>query len=281
MTVSPQVQVQVQAQAQVTGETRFIGLLGDPVSHIRSPEFYNPRLVRAGANVLLIPVHVPADRFGAAMPGLLQLGNLAGLIFTAPFKERVARFADEILPGAQQVGAINAMRREQDGRWTADIFDGIGLVRALEAMDAHPAGKRILLLGTGGAGRAIALSLARAGAGALTLYDHNPEKISRLAADIARFYPACAVASPPTIAAKGHDIIINATPVGMAPGDGLPAPLGPLDPACVVFDIVPKPNVTPLMTYARQAGCIAGGGRMMIDGQADAVLDFLGFGPKT
>jgi shikimate dehydrogenase len=285
MTLSPQVKVQVQAQVQVqvqvTGETRFIGLVGDPVFHVRSPEFYNPRLVRVGANVLLIPIHLPSDRFEAAMPGLLQLGNLAGLIFTAPFKERVARFADEILPGAQQVGAINAMRREPDGRWTADIFDGIGLVRALEAIDAHPAGKRILLLGTGGAGRAIALSLARAGASALTLCDHNPGKISRLAADIARFYPACAVAAPQTIAAKGHNIIVNATPVGMAPGDGLPVPLGPLDPACVVFDIVPKPDVTPLMTYAKEAGCVAAGGRMMIDGQADAVLDFLGFGPKT
>jgi shikimate dehydrogenase len=267
-----------QRQVLVTGETRFIGLVGDPVSHIRSPEFYNPRLVRVGANVLLIPLHVPASLFETAMPGLLQTANVAGLIFTAPFKERAASFADEILPSALQVGAINAMRREQDGRWAADIFDGIGLVRALEAMDAAPAGKRVLLLGTGGAGRAIALSLARAGAGALTLCDHNPGKISRLAADIARFYPACTVATPQTVAARGHDIIVNATPVGMAPGDSLPTPLGPLDPACVVFDIVPKPDVTPLMAYAREAGCQVGGGRLMIDGQADAVLDFLGFG---
>ena len=164
-------------QVLVTGETRFIGLVGDPVSHIRSPEFYNPRLVRVGANVLLIPVHVPTDLFETTIPGLQQVGNFAGLIFTAPFKERAARFADEILPSGMQVGAINAMRRGQDGRWTADIFDGIGLVRALEAMDAAPVGKRILLLGAGGAGRAIALSLARAGARALTLFDRNPERL--------------------------------------------------------------------------------------------------------
>jgi shikimate dehydrogenase len=265
-------------QVLVTGETRFIGLVGDPVSHIRSPEFYNPRLVRVGANVLLIPVHMPTELFETTIPGLQQVGNFAGLIFTAPFKERAARFADEILPSGMQVGAINAMRRGQDGRWTADIFDGIGLVRALEAMDAAPAGKRILLLGTGGAGRAIALSLARASCSALTLFDRNPGKVTRLATDIARFYPTCAVATPATVAADGHDIIVNATPVGMAPGDGLPTPLGPLDPACVVFDIVPKPDVTPLMAYAAKAGCRVGGGRLMIDGQADAVLDFLGFG---
>ena len=64
----------------------------------------------------------------------------------------------------------------------------------------------------------------------------------------------------------------------MTPGDGLPTPLGTLEPACVVFDIVPKPDVTPLMAYAAKAGYRVGGGRLMIDGQADAVLDFLGFG---
>ena len=240
-----------------------------PFPHIRSPEFYNPRLVRIGANVLLIPLHVPADLFETAMPGLRQLGNLAGLIFTAPFKERAASFADEILTAGLQVGAINAMRRERDGRWTADIFDGIGLVRALEAMAAAPAGKRVLLLGTGGAGRAIALSLARAGAASLTLCDRNPGKIARLAADIARFYPACSVATPATIAAAGHDIIVNATPVGTAPGDGLPVPLGPIDPACIVFDIVPKPDVTPLIAYADRGGAAGvGGGRLMINGQS-------------
>ena len=267
----------MQRQVLVTGETRFIGLIGDPVSHIRSPDFYNPRLVRFGANVLLIPIHIPAAEFETALPGLLRVGNFAGLIFTAPFKERAAGFAAEILPSGQQVGAINAMRPEPDGSWTADIFDGIGLVRALEAMDATPIGKRILLLGTGGAGRAIALSLARAGASALTLCDRNPGKMSRLAADVARFYPACNVATPPTVAAAGHDIVINATPAGTAPGDGLPVPLGLLDPACVVFDIVPKPDVTPLMAYATKAGCRVGGGRLMIDGQADAVLEFFGF----
>jgi shikimate dehydrogenase len=116
-----------QRQALVTGATRFIGLVGDPVSQVRSPDFYNPRLARVGANVVLIPLHVPADRFEATMPGLQQLGNLAGLLFTVPFKERAVAFADEILPVGLQVGAINAMRRNPDGHWISDIFDGVGL----------------------------------------------------------------------------------------------------------------------------------------------------------
>jgi shikimate dehydrogenase len=266
-------------QALINGATRLIGIVGDPVAQVRSPEFYNPRLARSGADVVLVPLHVPAEAFEHVMPGLLQLGNLAGLILTVPFKQRAAAFADHILPTARQVGAINAMRRDGDGRWTADMFDGTGLVRALETMGAPPAGKRVLLLGAGGAGRAIALSLASAGAAALMLYDLNPARLATLAADIARFYPHCPVATAAVATAAGHDIVINATPVGMAAGDGLPAPLGPFDSGSLVFDIVPKPDVTPLMAHAAAASCRVGGGRLMVDGQVAAVLDFLGLGP--
>jgi shikimate dehydrogenase len=265
-------------QALVTGATRFICIVGDPVAQVRSPELYNPRLVKAGVNVVLIPLHVPSAAFEAAMPSLRKIGNLAGLVFTVPFKERAVRFADEVLPTGRQTGAINAMRPEPDGRWVADMFDGAGLVGALEGLGATAAGQRILLIGAGGAGRAIALSLARAGARALTLCDLDVGKLTHLANDVRRFYPACAVATPEAVAAAGHDIIVNATPVGMAPEDGLPVALGPLDPATTVFDIVPKPDVTPLMAHARAAGCRVGGGSLMIDAQADAVLEFLGFG---
>jgi shikimate dehydrogenase len=265
-------------QALVTGATRLIGIVGDPVSQVRSPELYNPRLAKAGADIVLIPLHVPMATFERTMPALMQLGNLAGLIFTVPFKERAAAFADEILPTGQQVGAVNAMRRDLDGRWLADMFDGAGLVRALTGVGASPSGKRVLLIGAGGAGRAIAMSLARAGAATLTLCDLDASKLAQLATDVRRFYPDCSVTAATTVTAVGHDIVVNATPVGMSPGDGLPTPLGPLDPACTVFDIVPKPDVTPLMAYGIEAGCKVGGGRLMVDGQADAVLEFLGFG---
>jgi shikimate dehydrogenase len=125
------------------------------------------------------------------------------------------------------------------------------------------------------------MALARAGARALTLCELNDAKLTRLAADIARFFPDCAVVAAKAVTAAGHDIVINATPVGMAPGDGLPTPLGPLDPACTVFDIVPKPDITPLMAYAAKAGCRVGGGQLMVNSQVDAVLDFLGFRSKA
>jgi shikimate dehydrogenase len=265
-----------QRQALVSGTTRFIAILGDPVAQVFSPEVYNPRLAKAGADAVLIPLHVPSSAFETVMPALLRLGNLAGLIFTVPFKQRAIAFADRILPAGQQIGTINAMRRDPDGCWTADMFDGTGLVRALEQLDATPRDRRVLLIGAGGAGRAIAIALARAGAHALALFDLDQDKARHLADDVRRFYPDCAVTIPDVVDARGFEIIVNATPVGMAPNDGLPVPLS-LQPGMVVFDIVPKPPMTPLLTEAARTGCRFGGGRLMIDCQADAVLQFLGF----
>jgi len=262
-------------QALVRGATRFIAIVGDPISQVLSPEIYNPRLVKA--NALLLPLHVPSSTFETVMPSLRRIANLAGLVFTVPFKERAIPFADEVLPAGRQIGAINAMRPGADGRWTADMFDGTGLVRALERLDATPAGRRVLLIGAGGAGRAIAIALARARASALTIFDVDQGKLKRLADDVRRFYPTCAITTPERVDAARHDIVINATPVGMTAGDGFPAPLGALDSATVVFDIVPTPTMTPLMAHAAAAGCRTGGGRLMIESQAEAVLEFLGF----
>src|SRR5690242_5320830 len=172
-----------QRQALVSGTTRFIAILGDPVTQVLSHEVYYPRLAKAGADVLLIPLHVPASDFEAVMPGLLRVANQPGLIFTVPFKQRAMAFADRVLPSAQQIGTINTMRRDPDGGWTADMFDGTALVRALEQLDAAPRNRRVLLAGAGGVGRAIAIAVARAGAKALTLFDLDQDKAGRLAAD--------------------------------------------------------------------------------------------------
>lgn len=156
------------------------------------------------------------------------------------------------------------------------MFDGAGLVRALEQLDAGPRNRKVLLVGAGGAGRAIAIAVAEAGAHALALFDQVRDNADRLATDVRRLHPGCTVTTPDTVDAAGFDVVINATPVGMAPNDGLAIQLN-LQPGMVVFDIVPKPPVTPLLAEAARIGCRFGGGRLMIDCQADAVLEFLGF----
>jgi shikimate dehydrogenase len=176
---------------------------------------------------------------------------------------------------AQIVDGVNAIRRDPDGRWSGDMFDGAGLVRAVTLAGRTVNGQRVLLLGAGGAGCAIAMGFAAAGARSITLFDPVAGRSETLGQRVTQFYPGFDIAAGAPVAA-GHDIIVNASPVGMRPGDGLPAPLGTLDPATLVIDIIPNPEITPLITAARAAGCQTIGGLAMIDAQADTFLEFFG-----
>lgn len=263
--------------AAINGSTELFAIVGDPIAQVGSPGVFNPRFRRAGRNAVLIPVHIPQAELEAAMPGLMRVANLSGIVITVPFKKRAAAFVARVGEKGRQVGGINAMRRDADGRWSGDMFDGVGLVRAIELAGRSLQGQRVLLLGAGGAGSAIGPAFAAAGVRAMTVFDPDAGRAEALARKVRGFYPACEIA-PGTPSAAGHDIVVNASPVGMRPGDGLPAPLGALEPACLVVDIVPKPEITPLIAAARAAGCQTVGGVAMIDAQADTILEFFAAG---
>ncbi len=264
----------------VTGETRLFAIIGDPIAQVRSPDLYNPRIARAGRNAILVPAHIPARHFDTAVNGLLRLGNLDGLVITVPFKERILPFADLVLSRGRQVGAINALRRESDGSWIGDIFDGAGLLAALETLSQTARGRQVLLLGAGGAGSAIAVALAGAGAARIGIFDIIAARAEQLASRVGSFYSGCRTdAVAPDLA--GYDLLINATPVGMAPDFAMPRLIGALHPGITVIDIVPTPARTQLLAQAQAAGCPIANGQAMISGQADAVLSFFGIVPAT
>ena len=259
--------------ALINGSTRLFAIVGDPIAQVGSPRVFNPRFRRAGINAVLVPFHVLQGEFEEAMRGLMRLANLDGIVLTVPFKKRAAALVHHLGVAARQAGGINAMRRDPDGRWSGEMFDGLGLVRAIELAGRSLAGQRVLLLGAGGAGSSIAPAFAAAGARAITLFDTETGRADALAARVRSFHPACEIA-PGTPRAASHDVIVNASPVGMRPGDGLPADLGNIDPATLVVDIIPKPEITPLVAAARLAGCQTVGGLAMIDAQADRILEF-------
>jgi shikimate dehydrogenase len=263
------------ASIAINGSTKLLAIIGDPIAQAGSPGVFNPRLKRAGLNAVLVPLHVPQAAFEEAMRGLMHVANLAGIILTLPFKHRALALVDHVGETGRQVGAVNTMRREPDGRWSGDMFDGIGLVRAIRLAGRSLEGQRVLLLGAGGAGTAIAPAFTAAGARAITLFDPDAQRAEDLAKRVRRFHPQMAIA-PGTPVAAGHDIIVNASPAGMRPGDGLPAPLGDLSPQTLVIDIIPKPEVTPLIASARAAGCQTIGGLAMLEAQADTILEFFG-----
>lgn len=257
------------------GATRLYGIIGDPVAQVKSPAVFNEKFRALGVNAVMVAVHARPDGFDDCMRGLKTLGNLDGLLVTLPYKGAALAHVEEILPAARRIGAVNALRREADGHWSGDMFDGQGFVAGLRASSLEPQGLSAMLIGAGGAGSAIADALAESGLAAITLFDRDTAKSEALAARLRQNHPACKVdVRPPTLVNK--QLLINATPTGMAAGDGLPAELGPLDPSLFVADIIPAPEVTPLLAFARAGGCRTMGGAAMVRGQADAILRFFG-----
>ena len=260
--------------AAIGGATRLIGFIGDPVIHAKSPQNFNPRLAAAGHDAVLVPIHLRQDRFDEAIGGVMSIANLDGLVVTMPYKERLIPRLDEISPRARAVGAVNAAKRTPEGRWLGDIFDGVGLVGAVESLGVSPRGLKAGLVGAGGAGAAIAFALAEAGVASLSITDRDGERAAHLGQRVAALGGLAPVSGAFDLA--GLDLLVHATPVGMAPEDGTAIDIAALSARTVVVDIVTKP-ATPLLQAAARLGCRHTGGAAMVAAQTRAILRFLGF----
>jgi shikimate dehydrogenase len=260
---------------EVSGTTRLYGLVGDPLHAARSPQLFNSLFAKQNSDAVCIPFSVKAGNLDSFVGGLRTVNNLDGLFVTMPHKARMIDLVDEIDVTARQANVLNIVRCTDEGRWIGATFDGCGCVLGMQWEGNDPTGRSVLLVGAGGAGRAIAFAIAAAGARALTIFDADELLGQRLAEAVAvaadcdtRFGP-----SDPS----GFDIVINATPLGMKPGDAMPIDPARLSPHATVVDIILKPDPTPLCEAARSRGCRVQGGRPMHDGQAVYAARFLGF----
>ena len=251
----------------VSGKTRVFGIVGDPIEQVRSPEMITAELTRRGHDAVLVPMHVAAAEFDDALPGIMRLRNLGGLVFTIPFKARAVVLADELGPQARTLGVINALARGHDGRWRGDIFDGLGCVEAFRRRGIAFEGKRVMLIGAGGAGSAIAAAVAGERPASLWIFDVDPARAQGLAGKVGGTH-----VDAPTVA--GIDILLNATPVGMLDDARLPLAVDALAPSLVVFDAIVKPERTPLLALAESCGCTTVRGREMMRGQIARMVDF-------
>jgi shikimate dehydrogenase len=257
----------------VSGRTRVFGIVGHPIEQVRSPEMITAELTGRGHDAVLVPLHVLPDAFDAVLPQLLHVQNLGGLVFTIPYKVRACALADELLPQARIVGAINALGRGRDGRWRAEIFDGLGCVEAFRRRGIALRGRRVMLLGAGGAGSAIAAAVAAEQPAALRIFDVDGARASSLADRLADAHPGTEIhAGPPTL--EGIEVLLNASPVGMLADARLPFEIARMSRELVVFDAIVKPERTPLITLAEASGCTTVFGREMMRGQIARMVDF-------
>jgi shikimate dehydrogenase len=168
---------------------------------------------------------------------------------------------------------VNTMRRNPDGSWHGDMFDGLGFVTAMNDNGCNPSGRKALLVGAGGAGSAIAHALVMAGVNELAIHDEDATRretlVQRL--DGLKLCPVGSGSSDPT----GFDIVLNATPVGMKEADPLPLQASNLSSAMFVGCVITQPVVTPLIAMARAKGCLTMTGAHMFGRVSDLMIDFL------
>ena len=263
---------------KINGSTRLYGIIGDPIVQVRSPETYTELFAAAGRNAVLIPLHVLPGEFDQTMRALMGLGNIDGLLVTVPYKSQMVSYAKRLGDTARLIGALNALRREADGTWSGDMFDGAGFVRGAERKGEVLRGRRVAMYGAGGAGRAIAVELAKAGVRSIAILELNADRSESLARILREAFPACeamAVAALPA----GVDMIVNASTVGMRAKDGLPGDIGALGADTLVGDVVISETPTPIIQHALRHGCHCVTGRDMHAGQIGAIETFFAATP--
>jgi shikimate dehydrogenase len=240
------------------GQTMLYGIFGYPIGHSLSPLMHNTAFAHHGIEAVYLPfaVHPANLEIAVKSIGALQIG---GVNVTIPHKQAVLVWMDELSPEARLIGAVNTIHL-QDGRLHGYNTDGIGFLRALEEADSAVVGRTVMLLGAGGAARAIAVQLCVAGVGRLLLANRTPTRAEHLAAflkqEISRADISVVTMGGSSLAAQlpDTDIVINATSIGMHPHDPLLFPSTALGPQHLVCDIVYRPLQTPLLRAAERQG---------------------------
>lgn len=254
---------------RITGSTKLIGVVGDPVVQVRAPELINPVLAGRDIDAVVVPFEVKAGQTGRFLAGISCVPNIVGLIVTVPHKFDMAIASETMTDRARSAGAVNVMRR-QGGQWAGDLLDGVGFVVGMERQGHTLAGQNVLLVGAGGAGTAIALALVAAGVSRLDIRDTDAER----ALALVRRAGAPASLANDGYRSSDYALVINATPIGLRPDDPLPIEVEHLPSHCIVADIIMKPPVTRLLHEAQQRGLRTHQGHHMLDAQIDLMVSY-------
>lgn len=259
---------------KITGKTKLLGLIGSPTAHSKSPEMYNYCFEKFGLDYAYLAFDIPLEKTKDAIEALRTVG-FRGANVTMPCKREVLRYMDELSPAARAIGAVNTIVNE-NGRLIGHNTDGMGYTRNLERSGVSVKGKRIVLLGGGGAASAIAAQAALEGAVRISIFNLRDAFWDSLAATVDRIaaaVPGCEFTLN-DLADKAllkrcideADILSNATKVGMAPQEGatLIEDTSWFRKELVVTDAVYAPPQTRLLKDAETAGCIVCNGLGML-----------------
>jgi shikimate dehydrogenase len=258
---------------QINGHTELIAHIGYPTHTFKSPMIYNPYFAQAGINAAVVPMGCKPGDYPAFLRAVFCMTNIRGALITMPHKVATVALLDEVTPTVLVAGACNAVKRTADGRLVGDMFDGAGFVRGVQRKGVQLQGARVLVVGSGGVGCAIAASLAGQGIGAISVFDVNAAAAEQLGARLAQHYPAIKVHTGSNDPA-GFDLVVNATPMGMNEGDPLPVDVSRLHSSTFVGEVVMKSETTAFLKAAAARGCRTQVGADMLFEQIPAYLEF-------
>ncbi|HNW01681.1 MAG TPA: ThiF family adenylyltransferase [Burkholderiaceae bacterium] len=263
----------------INGNTEIVAHIGFPTHAFKAPMIYNPWFEKAGVNAIVVPMGCQAQDYPDFLRSVFKLANIRGALITMPHKVTTVGLLDEVFPTAAIAGSCNAVRRGSDGRLQGDMFDGEGFVRGVRRKGCKLEGARVLIVGCGGVGSAIAASLAAAGVGAISLFDARAESAQGLGQRLTRHYPLLEVSTGSNDPA-GFDLVVNGTPLGMNEGDPMPMNVSRIAATTFVGEVVMKTEMTAFLTAVQARGCRFQVGSDMLFEQIPAYLEFFGF-PST
>ncbi len=253
----------------ISGKTRVCGVIGDPIEHTMSPVMHNAAFKELDIDYLYVPFRVRKEELGKAVEGMRAL-NIRGLNVTIPHKVAIIPFLDKLDPLVEKIGAVNTIVND-DGVLTGYNTDASGFLQALLERGIEPEGKNIVILGAGGASRAISFILAERGANLVILnrqleLDWAEELARRISQVFKKEVNALELSKEnlSSVLDKAN-ILVNATSVGMSPDvDETPVPAKLLKAGLIVFDVVYNPIKTRLLREAETAGAQTIGGLDML-----------------
>jgi len=263
----------------INGNTELIAHIGYPTHSFKSPMIYNPYFEKKGINAIVVPMGCQADHFETFLGSVFNLTNVRGALITMPHKVTTVGLLHEVTPTVRVAGACNAVKKNAQGHLIGDMFDGSGFTRGVKRKGFDLIGKRVLVVGSGGVGSAIAASLAAEQISGIGVFDSNTLAAENLAIRLKENYPQIEVRSD-SKDPQGYDLVVNATPMGMSEGDPLPMDVSRIAPSTFVGEVVMRTEMTAFLSAAKARGCQVQVGSDMLFEQIPAYLEFFGF-PST
>jgi shikimate dehydrogenase len=264
---------------KIQGTTKLLGVMGYPVEHSLSPVMHNAAIAHLAEDFVYLPFPISPKDLSTALGGFAAMG-VRGFSITIPHKQAIIPLLSEVSTVAQSVGAVNTVWCKPDG-WGGTNTDVVGFIAPLQAYEVDWSSKKVVILGNGGAARAVVAGCAQLGLGEIHVVGRNAEKLAR--------FQTSWLNSPMAVSLQVHlwqelpnllpqtDLLVNTTPVGMFP-HGRVSPvderiMDQLRPATIVYDLIYRPSPTQFLKFAEVRGAIAIDGLEMLVQQGAAALE--------